>query len=282
MKISKQTKFRFEAIEYLVLWEGGVNASRLSRIFGVQSHVIVKAISDYRAMYPSNLVYDAKDPEKIFIATDEFRPMYIPHSWNAYVNFVASIGTDHIEQLYGHGAITELLPPLSCPKPSIISPILRAIRQKRAVSILYRSRSNPKGMEREVVPIALGHDGIRWHCRAYCRYRNRFSDFNVNRISKSVIGNKINLEEKDTAWETFVDIVVNAHPYLGVDEKSLVLNDFGYDDKFTLRVRGALADYTIQYYRLGRDPNLCSPQTHPLIVENIDELSPYLFKSEVL
>lgn len=280
MKISKQTKLRFEAIEYLVLWEGGVNASRLSRLFGVKPHVIVKAISDYRALYPTNLIYDAKDPEKIFIATDKFRPMYIAYSWSDYVKFVVSIGADHIEQLYGHGAITELLPPLSCPKPSIITPILKGIRQKRAVSILYRSRSNPTGMEREVVPIALGNDGIRWHCRAYCRYRNRFSDFNLNRISKSVIGDKVTLKEKDTAWETFVDIVINAHPNLDVDEKSLVLNDFGYDDKFTLRVRGALVDYTIQYYRLGRHPDTCSPKQHPLIVENSKELSPYFFEGD--
>ena len=229
-----------------------------------------------------SLIYDAQDPEKIFIATDVFRPMYISNSWNAYINFVISIGNEHIKQLYGDGTITELLTPLIGPTPSIVSTLLKAIRQNKSVRILYRSRSNPKGMERVIVPTALGNDGIRWHIRAYCFYRNRFSDFNLNRISESVIGNKVTLADEDHEWTTFVDIVVNAHPTLNADEKSLVLNDFGYDDKFTLRVRGALADYTIQYYRLGRDPDLCSPQKHPLIVENIDELSPYLFKSEVL
>ena len=252
MKISKQTKLRFEAIEYLVLWEGGVNASRLSRLFGVKPHVIVKAIADYRALHSDNLIYDAQDPEKIFIATDVFRPMYISRSWNAYINFVISIGNEHINQLYGDGTITELLTPLKGPIPSIVSTLLKAIRQSKSVRILYRSRSNPKGMEREIVPTALSNDGIRWHCRAYCCYRNRFSDFNLNRISESVIGNKVTLVDEDIEWTTFVDIIVNAHPALDEDEKSLVLNDYGYDGKFILRVRGALVDYTIQYYRLGR------------------------------
>ena len=279
MNIPKQTEARFEAIEYLIVWEGGVNASRLSRIFGVQSHVIVKAISDYRTMYPCNLAYDAKDPEKIFKASNEFKPMHIAYSWNDYVRFVVSLGSEHIEQLYGHGAITDILPPLSAPTPSAIRPILKAIRQKRALSILYRSRSNPKGMEREIIPTALSNDGIRWHCRAYCCYRNRFSDFNLNRISECVIGNKVELENEDIVWTTFVDIVVNAHPALDEDERSLVLNDYGHNDKFLLRVRGAQVDYTIQYYRLGRHPDTCSPKKHPLIVENVDELSTYLFKS---
>lgn len=280
MKISKQTKLRFEAIEYLVLWEGGVNASRLSRLFGVKPHVIVKAIADYRALHSDNLIYDAQDPEKIFIATDVFRPMYISRSWNAYINFVISIGNEHINQLYGDGTITELLTPLKGPIPSIVSTLLKAIRQSKSVRILYRSRSNPKGMEREIVPTALSNDGIRWHCRAYCCYRNRFSDFNLNRISESVIGNKVTLVDEDIEWATFVDIVVNAHPALDEDEKSLVLNDYGYDDKFTLRVRGALVDYTIQYYRLGRHPDTCSPKQHPLIVENSKELSPYFFEGD--
>lgn len=280
MKISKQTKLRFEAIEYLVLWEGGVNASRLSRLFGVKPHVIVKAISDYRALHSDNLIYDAQDPEKIFIATDVFRPMYISRSWNAYINFVNSIGNEHINQLYGDGTITELLTPLKGPIPSIVSTLLKAIRQSKSVRILYRSRSNPKGMEREIVPTALSNDGIRWHCRAYCCYRNRFSDFNLNRISESVIGNKVTLVDEDIEWTTFVDIIVNAHPALNEDEKSLVLNDYGYDGKFILRVRGALVDYTIQYYRLGRHPDTCSPKQHPLIIENAEELSPYFFESD--
>ena len=87
------------------------------------------------------------------------------------------------------------------------------------------------------------------------------------------------LENEDIVWTTFVDIVVNAHPALDEDERSLVLNDYGHNDKFLLRVRGAQVDYTIQYYRLGRHPDTCSPKKHPLIVENVDELSTYLFKS---
>ncbi|HAS22451.1 MAG TPA: hypothetical protein DCR51_04750, partial [Idiomarina loihiensis] len=58
---------RYKAIEYLAFWEGGVNASRLSRLFGVQANVISKAITNYRKHYPDALVYMPSDPEKLFV-----------------------------------------------------------------------------------------------------------------------------------------------------------------------------------------------------------------------
>ena len=192
MKISEQNKTRFKAIEYLVLWEGGVNASRLSRLFGVQANVIVKSISDYRSLYPGQLLYDAKDPEKLYVANDCFTPTYISHFWSAYINFINTFGNKHITHLYGHGTLSDLITPLCNPKPNVTSVLLKAIRQKRAVRIDYKSMNNPQGLRRNIIPTALSHDGIRWHCRAFCCLRHRFSDFNLGRMENLV------LEEKKT------------------------------------------------------------------------------------
>lgn len=277
-KFTEQTKARFKAIEYLTFWEGGVNASRLSRIFGIQPNVISKSISQYRELHPGMLFYDAKDPEKLYTATSSFTPTYISPYWSSYVNFIVANGGDHISHLYGYGAVTEFITPICNPKPEITRVLLKAIRLGKAVQMDYRSRKNPEGLNRKIIPKALSHDGIRWHCRAFCCLRERYSDFNLGRIDNLVIDAKpITHRHEDIDWSTFVDIKVNAHPNLRDEEKALVLGDFGKKEGFSLRTRGALVDYTIQFYRLSRDVETSSPDQHPLIVENIKELKPYLF-----
>ncbi|MBF4354852.1 hypothetical protein EAY36_26865, partial [Vibrio anguillarum] len=81
--------------------------------------------------------------------------------------------------------------------------------------------------------------------------------------------------QQDTIWFTFVDIEIGPHPELTQEEQNLVLNDFGYDKPFKIRTRGSLVDYTIQYYRIAKDPEKVSGKAFPLVVLNSDDIKEY-------
>jgi|GEM_PF-264098 len=270
---------RYKAIEYLAFWEGGVNASRLSRLFGVQANVISKAITNYRKHYPDALVYMPSDPEKLFVATNAFETHFIRPQWADYIQFMLAVGSHYIEGLYGPDAFHNAVTPLATPSPVITRVLLKAIRNNAKATILYKSRTHPEGLKRDIMPQQLSHDGLRWHCRAYCCRRDRFSDFNLGRISDIVMTEKgVTLPAIDTLWHQYAPIQIAPHPSLNETEKMLVLNDYGQTAPFVIKARCAMVDYTLQYYRLGRHGIQSDPRQHPLIVANIEALRPYLFE----
>lgn len=277
--IDSKLQERYKAIEYFTYWEGGVNASRLSRLFGIQANVISKAITSYRNHFPDALVYAPSDPEKLFVATDKFKTHFIQPQWSDYIQFMLAVGSHYIDGLYGPDAFHSAVRPLTMPDPVITRVLLKAIRNNAKASIIYKSRTHPQGLQRDIIPQQLSHDGLRWHCRAYCCRRERFSDFNLGRISDILIAHKgIEPPAYDTLWHQYVPIEIAPHPALDETEQMLVLNDYGQTGCFVIDARCAMVDYTIQYYRLGRNSNESDPHQYPLIVANIAALAPYLFK----
>ena len=60
-------------------------------------------------------------------------------------------------------------------KPS--KQVVRTIRQQEAIWVSYQSMTSLDESVRLLSPHALGNDGFRWHMRAFCHKRQRFSDF---------------------------------------------------------------------------------------------------------
>ncbi|MCT8872130.1 WYL domain-containing protein [Shewanella xiamenensis] len=281
MDLTPQLLQRFKCIELLSFWEGGVNATRLSRIFSIGSNVINAALVRYRKLHPFNLAYNGKDPEKLFVITSEFVPQYISGSWEEYVKEILLVSTEHTSQTYSSNAFFVAPPAVTQVSHETTSILLKAIRTHRDVKIFYRSRSEPKGQTRRITPHAIASDGIRWHCRAYCHLRYRFSDFNLSRIESITLGERAEIDTTDdSAWHTEVEVTVEAHPKLDPAVRELVLSDYGQSGTFTFKVRGAMLDYTLQYYRIGKDQAKTSPLENPLVVQNYHEIEPYLFKDE--
>src|SRR5262249_25593494 len=68
--------------------------------------------------------------------------------------------------------------------PLVLRAVLRAIRESAALDVLYQSMSRPAPLRRTIEPHALGHDGFRWHARAFDRESGSFRDFVLGRLSK--------------------------------------------------------------------------------------------------
>lgn len=60
----------------------------------------------------------------------------------------------------------------------------RAVREKRRVSMTYRSGNNPHGEQREIDPYALIHRWGWWYVAGFCHLRQEIRTFRIDRISE--------------------------------------------------------------------------------------------------
>lgn len=67
---------------------------------------------------------------------------------------------------------------------TLLTTIQRAIAQQHILDIIYHSGYNDVESRREVEPVGLYHYSMAWHLIAYCRIRQDYRDFRVDRIRK--------------------------------------------------------------------------------------------------
>src|SRR5262249_25500443 len=99
--------------------------------------------------------------------------------------------------------------------PFVLRAVLRAIRGRRALAVAYQSMSRTEPMRRTIEPHALGHDGFRWHARAFDHESGEFRDFVLGRLTKPKVADAArSIPEGDVDWRTFVNLVIAPHPEL--------------------------------------------------------------------
>jgi hypothetical protein len=100
-------------------------------------------------------------------------------------------------------------------------------------------------------PHALGNDGFRWHMRAFCHKRQRFSDFVLARILRidGFEASQVDASQ-DSHWQTVLTLVLAPHPDLPAAKKRVLELDYGMEGgQVKLPCRQAFLYYTLR--RLG-------------------------------
>lgn len=85
--------------------------------------------------------------------------------------------SDHIE-VFKHPGQKSIQPDLS-----LLQPVLKSIDQKKILRIGYLARYNHQQTERLVEPLGVFYADNNWHLIAFCRMRNDYRDFRLDRIS---------------------------------------------------------------------------------------------------
>lgn len=155
-----------------------------------------------------------------------------------------------------------------------MSQILRAIREREAVQVIYQSMSNPEGSERTLTPHSLVHDGYRWHTRAWCHKRREFRDFLLSRIVQAQnAGPDEERTNCDTAWNTYIKVILIAHPKLQPAQRSLIESDYAMvDGEIHLECRQALLHYLLFQLNLTEAQSNQTPEALQLALKNKDEI----------
>jgi predicted DNA-binding transcriptional regulator YafY len=249
---------RLGFIEDQLFWVGTVNRTDLVRRFGVSMSQASADIARYLARQAPGLHYDKSG--KRYVAGDNFRPVLDKPDAGRYLGELRLV---ELGILSADDTLLGTVPPFDAtPVPQrpvdavVLRAVLRAIRERRALDILYQSMSRPEPMRRTIEPHALAYDGFRWHARAFDRETGEFRDFVLGRVSKPKSGGEAGPSSADdTDWHSRVELVIAPHPKLTPAQAHAIAMDYGIRVASTsISVRRARLFYALKRLGLSRLP----------------------------
>lgn len=277
---------RLEFIEFRLFWEERINRGDLISFFNISVPQASADFSKYQELAPGNMIYDNKG--KYYYVSPDFKPVLIAPSAEQYlVRYI--VETSGL--LQRHKSFLGFIPPADTVPlpwrrvdPIILRDILRAIKKQKAIAIEYQSMSRPEKLTRWVSPHALGFDGNRWHCRAYCHIDEVFKDFVLGRILNISAERDSKIDPKtDIEWESFITVKVGPHPQLSEGQKKIIEREYGMTNgEASIVVRRAMLYYLISRIGLtrGYDKTLQKPLIVLLNTEEVQEaLGPGIWPS---
>jgi WYL domain len=267
---------RFQFIEHQAFWCGGLNRSDLTTHFGLSVPQASKDLAAYQALHPENLTYDPS--KRRYLRSIEFKAGFITLDSDEFLR--ASVG----QAMDGNPAdgelerqpIAEGLPfPHRKIDPYVLQPIAQCVVEGRSVEIKYVSMSTnrPDAMWRRITPHAFGHDGLRWHVRAFCHRSETFKDFIVSRcLDTRHVDVAGATPEVDETWNSLFPVMLVPNPLLSEQQQQIITREYGMiDGILTISVRRAMLYYFNKRLRLDAAPSLDEPHESPLVVKNHDD-----------
>ena len=259
-------------IEALGLWEGCISNARLRDLTGLHTVQVSRLIASYLEANPEHFEHEAsvkryrwKPGTTSTVSLDEYLSILVAlqRQGKQTEAFIHEVRVD----------LTEIT-------PTVYAVLNAACASSKAVEITYRSMTNPKGLTRVIEPHSLIHVGRRWHVRAWCRLRERFSDFNLGRIRAASLLDESSghTAADDDGWSRFIKIRIAPHRHLSPDRAEVVKGElFGGAAKWVLQARSCLAMYVIQELRAATNPENQTPPDYQIEVVNVAELKSIMF-----
>ncbi|MDQ3061071.1 MAG: WYL domain-containing protein [Pseudomonadota bacterium] len=270
---------RLQFIDFRLQWEGRLNRSDLTRFFQISVPQASMDIRLYIELAPHNLAYDRS--LRLYAATPEFSPLYATSGSRQYM---AQLQALESETLAPTQSLIEMRPPVASvalPARHIdqatLKGLLRAIAEHGMVRAHYQSITRDEPVWRDISPHAFGHDGLRWHVRAYCHLRQGFRDFILGRLLAVDLPRVSDIKARDDVeWNTLVELQLTAHPDLSSAQRHGVEVDYGMKNgKTTLVCRQAMLFYTLRSlnFSLTGEPR---PGEHQLFIANLNDIRRFL------
>jgi WYL domain len=265
---------RLEFIEFRLYWEERINRGDLITFFNISVPQASADLTKYQELAPGNMLYDTR--RKFYYASPTFQPKLSNPSAEQYLmRYVAEASG----LLRRHKSFLGFIPPADIVPvpwrrvdPDILKSILRAIRWKKDIAIEYQSMRRPDKTIRWISPHALGYDGFRWHCRAYCHIDHTFKDFNLGRIFSVRDQRDSQIDAKtDVKWETMTTVRIGPDPALSGGQKKVIEHEYGMTNgEAAIQVRSAMLYYFLG--RLGLEFDKRDDQKRHIILLNKNEV----------
>jgi hypothetical protein len=270
--LSQTQRERLAFLEQRAFFTGELSRGDIETRFGVKPAAASRDLGIYREMAPKNLDYDSVG--RRYRPTASFSPIFEFHCERVLAWLL---------QGFGDGLELGLRPAMPCegpgqlvrPNMGVLGAVTRAICAKRALRISYLSMSSGQ-RRREIVPIALADNGLRWHVRAFDRERQRFADFVLTRIVKAQELDDDTDEREllgaDEQWARIVDMELVPHP--GLKWPKAIEADYGMSDGvLRIKSRAALAGYVLRRWSIDASPDhRLDPSSHHLWLRNTPTL----------
>ncbi|MGH8371114.1 MAG: helix-turn-helix transcriptional regulator [Gammaproteobacteria bacterium] len=238
---------RQEFIETCLFWEGRINRRDLVDKFGISVPQATDDIAQYIKRAPSNIAYDAK--EKAYLITATYKPEIIQPEADRYLMQLRAVhsGLTRSRDLYLNDLPSfDIVPiPRRPVKTEILRQLLKAIRQRWAITITYQSMNSPRPAERDISPHSIAFDGYRWHTRAYCHKDKIFKDFVIGRILKIGKHHRSIVDSyNDLAWNKILTAILVPNPKLPPAQQMIIAMDYGMEHgRLYMQLRASFVYY---------------------------------------
>lgn len=248
--ISQAKQERLAHIDFRLYFLGWVGRHDLMKRFGLAEAAATRDLASYKELADKNLEYDTK--AKLYKVTKDFEPLFKYQPDMVLTVLSQGAGGDMVTGNKPY-VPCEIASQLNKPEIKVLSLITRAIYNKQAIRIQYRSvRSGLT--EREIVPFCLVDNGLRWHVRSYDRKREQFMDLVITRIAnpQHITDSEPKEHEQrdaDIQWNRIVELKIVAHPNLM--HKETIEIDYGMaNGVLDVNVRAAVAGYLLRRWNV--------------------------------
>jgi predicted DNA-binding transcriptional regulator YafY len=278
---------RLEFIEFRLFWERVINRADIVEYFSVSVPQASKDLALYQERAPGNMEYDNR--AKRYVAAEKFTLRFLEPDPYVYLSQLRSVAEGAVSSR--ESWIAELpsadvaLTPKRGVDIEILRKVLDAVREGLSIDIFYQSMNalRPDPTWRRMTPHAFGHDGFRWHVRAFCHLENKFKDFLLPRIlnvrGKDKPGST---GDQDWLWNNYFDVKIGPHPSLTENQKKVVAKDYGFGlGDGVITVRYAMLFYVLKRLGLLGDAERQSARTQHIVALNRKETEAALELAEV-
>lgn len=267
-EISQSQQERLAYLELRTYFAGELRRADIEVRFGIKPAAATRDLTAYRQLAPDNLSYDVL--ARCYRPAKFFKPIFSFSAERVLAWLLHGFG-DGLDLKLRKAAPCEGPGNLTRPDLKILATVTRAMCARSALRVTYLSLSSG-ATSRELVPVALADNGLRWHVRAFDRANSRFGDFVLSRITKAkeIIGPAAENEllPADEQWARIVDMEVVPHP--GVRSPQAVEADYSMEGGvLKLRARAALAGYVLRRWSIDCTPDhSLDPTSHHLWLRN--------------
>lgn len=271
-ELSQTQRERLAFLEMRVFFTGELKRADIEARFGVKPAAASRDLTAYREIAESNLEYD--QTTRCYRPTVEFNPVF-EFSTERVLSWLLQGFGDGLDLRLRKAAPCEGPGNLVKPNLEVLATIVRALCAKRPVRVSYLSLSSGSSI-RDIVPVAIADNGLRWHVRAFDREKKRFSDFVLTRIAKADDLTENALEHEllgaDEQWARIVELELVPHP--GVKWPEAIDADYGMENgALRLRARAALAGYVLRRWNVDcSSDHRLDASTHHLWLKNTPTL----------
>lgn len=243
---------RLRCIERAMWWRGWVGRSDLTELFGISAAQASGDLQRYQQLNPGALSYHTS------------RKRYEAVAGSGWVIAEPSFG-EAVSVYLGDGArvqpigvgqsarIAGVALPMRRGRPEVERAVVMAALQGRSVRVRYFSVGSGKVGWRTLVPHSFGHDGYRWHARAWCMQAEGYRDFVLGRMENvEWPGAVAEALPADEDWQTIDVVCVRPHRALTESARRAIELDYGIAAGETLvcEVRRAMKEYLLAHLRV--------------------------------
>ncbi len=270
--LSQSQRERIAYLELKAYFAGELRRADIEERFGVKPAAATRDLAAYRQLAPANLSYDVL--ARCYRPAISFKPVFEFSPDRVLAWLLHGFG-DGLDLKLRKAAPCEGPGNLVRPDLSILATVTRALCAKSALKVTYLSLSSGAA-SRELVPVALADNGLRWHVRAFDRNKSRFGDFVLSRITRATeLDGSVEEHELlggDEQWARIVDLELVPHP--GITWPKAVEADYAMTDGvLRIKSRAALAGYVLRRWNIDSSPDhRLDPSSHHLWLKNTQTL----------